>query len=124
MESRAIDELLSSYRASAAAHHEPNDGSAAWIARVNRAADQMLLIARRVADSGPDAVARFAELVQSDDPHLSVWAAHHLLDFMQMPVAIRESALAVIERAAGQPSPQSAGEQSWLENWRDEQQDE
>jgi len=120
----AIQELVDTYRAHAEEHAQPNDGSMAWTVRVNRAADQMLLIARKVAGQGPEAVEKFGELVKTDDPHLSLWAAHHVLDFMEPPPAVREAALSVIERAADMPSPAAFEEQLWLENYRAELQDE
>lgn len=124
MEHPTIDQLIEEYRSCAAAHHEPNDGSPSWTARVNRAADRMLLISRHVASAGPDAVTRFADLLQAGDPQLSIAAAHHLLDFMEADLAARDRALAIIERAAQGESGQAAGERLWLDNWRAEQQDE
>lgn len=118
--SESIADLLAAYRLHAAAHAETNDGSAAWVERVNHAADEMLLIARRVAGAGPDAVARFAGMMHTEDPTLSRWAAHHVLDFMEPALPIREAALGLIERAA----LDDAGERLWLENYRGELQDE
>ncbi|MGZ4810563.1 MAG: hypothetical protein ACXVH7_12085 [Thermoanaerobaculia bacterium] len=124
MESGTIAQLLDEYRSHAAAHCEPNDGTQSWVSRVNHAADQMLLIARRVADAGPGAVARFSELVDAADPRLSISAAHHVLDFMQPSANVRDAALAVIEREAQRQTPEAPGERLWLDNWRAEQQDE
>lgn len=119
-----IQQLLDTYRAHAEEHGQPNDGSRTWSVRVNHAADQMLLIARRVAGRGPEAVAQFGELIGAEDPHLSLWAAHHMLDFMEPPPVIREAALSIIERAASQPSRAAFSEKLWLENYRGEVQDE
>lgn len=120
----AIQELVETYRAHAEEHAQPNDGSIAWTVRVNRAADQMLLIARKVARSGPQAVVTFGELVNADDQHLSLWAAHHVLDFMEPPPRVRDAALSVIQRAAEAPDPSSFEEHLWLENYQAELQDE
>lgn len=120
MNDAAWTPLIEDYRASARAYAEPDDGTEAWSARVNEAADRMIVIARRVASAGPEAVAGFSELVGGSDPQVARWAAHHLLDFMEPPAAAREAALALIERAA----LSSSGEEVWLENWRGETQDE
>ncbi len=124
MQRAVIDRLVGEYRSAATAHNEPNDGSTAWITRVNQAAGRMVLIARELAGGGAEAVAALAQLVQSEDQHLSVWAAHHLLDFGEPNEAARTQALSVIERAAQGDGAQAYGERLWLENWRAEQQDE
>jgi hypothetical protein len=124
MESAMLEQLIRDYRTYAAAHGEPNDGTPDWAERVNQAADHMLLIARAVGASGSHAIARFGELIHAEDPHLSEWAAHHLLDFMEPPAELRDAALSVIERAAEASTPAGFEEKLWLENWRGESQDE
>ena len=120
----SIDRLISEYRAAAQAHNEPDDGTPSWALRVNRAADRMIMISRQVASSGVDAINEFGQLVKSDDPILALWAAHHLLDFMEPAEPVRDTALSLIERVAASDSEDALAERIWLENFNDEMQDE
>jgi hypothetical protein len=124
MDVQSIEQLIGEYRSCADAHNEPGDGSDSWVERVNHAADRMIVIARRVAEGGPEAVSRFGSLLQTDRPHVSLWAAHHLLDFMNPDPGAREAALALIERTATGEGVLASGEKHWLDNWVAEQQDE
>ena len=124
MDVSAIDGLIGEYRSCADAHNEPGDGSESWATRVNHAADRMIVIARRVAEGGPEAVSRFGSLLETDRPHVALWAAHHLLDFMTPDLRARDAALALIERTAAGKGGLALGEQQWLDNWVAEQQDE
>ena len=119
-----IDRLISEYRAAASAHNEPDDGTSSWAERVNRAADRMMLISRQVASAGPDAVSEFGQLVGSDDPVVALWAAHHLLDFMNPQEPARDRALSVIRNVADSNRADASAEKEWLENWEAELQDE
>lgn len=110
-----IASLVQQYQSAATALNEPNDGTAAWLARVNEAADRMIVISREIASAGPEAVAEFARLISSNDRELALRAAHHLLDFMEPRQDVRDAALALIE---------GSGDRTWLENWSAEQQDE
>jgi hypothetical protein len=124
MQPSLIENLIAEYRSAALLHSQPGDGTAASLTRCNKAADRMVVISREIAAGGREAVAVFADLLTSSDPHLSIWAAHHLLDFMHPDDGARIQALSLIERNAQGSSPQAVGDQVWLENWSAEQQDE
>ncbi len=124
MKETAIEHLVHEFEAASAVHSQPFDGSGDWRSRVNDAATRMVVISREIASRGPEAVAHFAQLVSSEDRQLSLWAAHHLLDFMEPDPAARETAMLVVQRTAEDGSPEAAAEKLWLESWKAEQQDE
>lgn len=124
MNESAIDHLLREFESASAAHDQPFDGSGDWRERVNDASTRMIVVSREIASRGPDAVRRFAHLVESGDVHLRVRAANHMLDFMDPEPDLRESAMLLVRRTAEGDSADSAAEKLWLENWKAEQQDE
>lgn len=110
---------LSEYIELARQHAEANDGTRAWVRRVNQAADRMRAIATvQLSGSGVQAH-RFSSLVDSPDGRARLWAAHHLLELCTtLEDAVVARALAVIEAAAKGDSAEAMGEQMWLANWR------
>jgi hypothetical protein len=124
MKESAVEHLVHEFESAVAEQHQPFDGSGDWRIRVNEAATRMIVISREIAGRGPGAVAEFAKLVESKDRHLALWAAHHMLDFMEPDAACRAAAMTVVERTASGDGPESAVEKFWLESWKAEQQDE
>ncbi|HVR39493.1 MAG TPA: hypothetical protein VMU84_10390 [Thermoanaerobaculia bacterium] len=106
----SVDDLLRAYQSAATLHSQSDDRT-----RTNEAATRMVVLSREIAAAGPSAVTAFAQFVRSDDTHLALWAAHHLIDFMEPDEPSRTNALALIENAR---------DTGWLENWRAEAQDE
>ena len=109
---------LDEYVALARRHDEPNDGSKAWVRRVNQAADRLEEIARSFLSGSADDVLQFASLLDSQEERAKLWSAHHLLELaasLEPPLVAK--ALAVIEHNAESDSIEALGERMWLEDW-------
>jgi hypothetical protein len=106
---------INDYRRHATRHAATDYADQTSVREGNQAADSMLKIAREVAQSGEDAIRRFASLL--DDPATSGWAAHHLLECMDAEPALVERALAVIEARSRGDGVAALGERMWLQAW-------
>ena len=109
---------LVKYAELARRHATPNDGTRAWVRRVNRAADGMRSIAVQQLTGPACDPTRFAGLLDAEDECIKLWAAHHLLELspsLAPPIAAK--ALAVIEHGAAGDSVEALGERMWLRDW-------
>ena len=114
----AIQALIDEYRAQAAIHSAIDYGQKASIRAGNRAAARMRSIAQKLTTLGNQAVAAFGRLLESHEPGVAIWAAHHLLEHMAPKPSLAESALNLIQRRAWGAGPDALGERVWLSEWK------
>ena len=107
---------MNDYRRHATVHASVEYGDKASVRRGNAAADAMRAIAQTIAGSGKPAVLQFATFL--DDPVVSGWAAHHLIEVMNAEPTLVQRAVAVIEERSQGDDVIALGERTWLEAWR------
>jgi hypothetical protein len=100
------------YREAVAIHYS----SPASVRKGNRAVDTMRDIAVSIGEEDEEQQGAFYSLVRESGP-ISLWAAHHILEIVGGPVAVKRLALARIEQESRRSDAQGLGERMWLADY-------
>ena len=88
----------------------------AEVACANRAANEMIEIAKSVGSKVT--LEEFATLLEHQVA--KKWAAHHLIEVIGITDSLLEKSLNTIREVADSNDPDSFGEKMWLEHWEAE----
>jgi hypothetical protein len=108
-----INNLITEYKKQSQIHSKIDYDDKSSVIRGNKAVDKMISIAKEINEH-PSGIFEFRNLLNAKDDHLSLWASHHILEYMDYSSQDESTALKHIEKAA----KNEYGEEIWLEEWK------
>jgi hypothetical protein len=115
MSDPSLSELIASYRAHCLTMKATDYGSKRSVNAHNAAATASHAIGQEIGARGEGAIRTFAELLNDDDPQVTLWSAHTLVGAMSPPDDVKERALEVIRERARGEGFEAFTQRLWLE---------
>lgn len=117
-----IDELMSEYLLSAETAASVDYSDKKSVRRFNALSDRMRAIVHEVVTLGQNAIRHFSSVL--DKEPAAVWAAHHLVELVDLDSATLSKCFERVEQARVQAEAQgdmanAMGEEMWLKEWRE-----
>lgn len=109
-----MTDLLGRFKELARIHADTDYADMRSVEQGNSAVHEMIDISRRVSQSGAEAGAAFATLLDEPAHKVQLWAAHSILERMSYDEVVRNRALEVVRQYAGGEGVDSLGERMWL----------
>jgi len=111
--------LLNRYEELARIHASIDYGDLRSVKQANDAVDEMISISRNVSLMGEGGLEAFMTLLDIPANKVHLWAAHHILEYMNFSVSLEQRALGIIREHAKDESANAFGERWWLKDWEE-----
>jgi hypothetical protein len=108
-----VNKLITDYKKLSKIHSEIDYADKNSVRKGNKTVDKMISIAEKI-NKNPSGIFEFRKLLNDTDDHISLWASHHILEYMDYSNQDESTALKHIKRAA----KNEYGEKIWLEEWK------
>jgi hypothetical protein len=109
--------LLNRYEELARIHASIDYGDLRSVNQANNAVDEMISISRDVSQMGE--IGLEASLLDVSTSKVHLWAAHHILEHMNLGKSLEQRALGIIRENAKGEGPDALGDRWWLKNWEE-----
>jgi hypothetical protein len=114
-----MKELLNRYEELARIHANSDYGDSRSVKKANDAVDEMISISRDVGLMGEGGLEAFSALLDVSTNKVHLWAAHHILEHMNISKSLERRALGIIRENAKGDSADALGERWWLKDWEE-----